>query len=137
MKIEIHSLEELEASVDKIIEAIGDRRVVALNAPMGAGKTTLISAIVKRLGSTSITNSPTFAIVNDYELPNGESIYHFDLYRLKSTMELVDVGCTDYFASGCYCFVEWPELAEPLLPNDACTIDISVEPNGTRAISID
>jgi tRNA threonylcarbamoyladenosine biosynthesis protein TsaE len=91
---------------------------------------------VKYLGSDSITNSPTFAIVNDYELPNGDSIYHFDLYRLKSTAELVDVGCDDYFSSGCYCFVEWPELAEPLMPNDVCSIHITVEADGTRLVEI-
>ena len=136
MKLEVRSLEELEASAADVINAIGARRVVALYAPMGAGKTTLISALAKYLGSPSITNSPTFAIVNDYELPNGESIYHFDLYRLKSTAELIDVGCDDYFSSGCYCFVEWPELAEPLMPNDVCDIHIAVEADGTRVIEI-
>ncbi|MBE6340400.1 MAG: tRNA (adenosine(37)-N6)-threonylcarbamoyltransferase complex ATPase subunit type 1 TsaE [Bacteroidales bacterium] len=137
MKIEVRSLEELDSSAAEIINAIGSRRVVAFYAPMGAGKTTLISALAKQLGSTSITNSPTFAIVNDYELPNGDSIYHFDLYRLKSTSELIDVGCDDYFSSGCYCFVEWPELAEPLMPNEVCNITIKVAADGTREIEVD
>ncbi len=128
---------DLEGLAPKILEAIGQRRIVAFDAPMGAGKTTLIKALCQALGSDSIVNSPTFAIVNDYELPSGESVFHFDLYRLKNLGEALDVGCNEYFDSGSYCFVEWPEVAADLLPDNACHISISVADNGMRTIIVD
>lgn len=129
--------EEMEALAPKIIAAIGTSRVIAMDAPMGAGKTTLVKAIGKALGSPSVVNSPTFAIVNDYELPDGTSMYHFDLYRLRDASEAYGMGFDEYFDSGCYCFVEWPAVAESLLPDDARILRIEVGAEGERTITIE
>ena len=136
-EIKAGSVEELDARAAEILEAIGSRRVVAMDAPMGAGKTTLVKSLCKALGSVSIVNSPTFAIINDYELPDGGSVYHFDLYRLKDASETLNMGMDEYLYSGNYCFVEWPELSEPLLPEDTCWLRIRVGENGERTITIE
>lgn len=130
------SIEDLDDIAHSIIESLGETRVVCFDAPMGAGKTTLIKALCKALGANDIVNSPTFAIVNDYALADGGSIYHFDLYRLKDIAEAYDMGCEDYFYSGCYCFIEWPGIAEKLLPNDIKTITITVGENDVREITL-
>lgn len=130
------SIEDLDDIAHSIIESLGETRVVCFDAPMGAGKTTLIKALCKALGANDIVNSPTFAIVNDYALADGGSIYHFDLYRLKDIAEAYDMGCEDYFYSGCYCFIEWPDIAEKLLPNDIKTITITVGENDVREITL-
>ena len=131
-----HTPEEMESLVPEIIKAIGDSRVVAMDAPMGAGKTTLVKAICKSLGSTSVVNSPTFAIINDYELPSGKALYHFDLYRLKNIEEAFNMGFDEYFYSGNYCFVEWPAIAEDILPEDSKILTIEVQPDGARLITV-
>lgn len=130
------SIEDLDDIAHSIIESLGKTRVVCFDAPMGAGKTTLIKALCKALGANDIVNSPTFAIVNDYALADGGSIYHFDLYRLKDIAEAYDMGCEDYFYSGCYCFIEWPGIAEKLLPSDIKTITITVGENDVREITL-
>lgn len=131
------TVDELKLIAPKIIEAFGNNRIITFNAPMGAGKTTLIKAICESIGTNSIVNSPTFAIINDYETLDGKSIFHFDLYRLKNINEAIDMGCEDYLYSGNYCFIEWPEIIENLLPETHCNITISVDDNGERSISID
>lgn len=133
-----NTVEELDGVALQILSDLGDVRIVTFNAPMGAGKTTLISALSRALGTQSIVNSPTFAIVNDYDIEgNGSAIYHFDLYRLKSMGELMDIGFDDYISSGNYCFVEWPELAIDLLPDNYATISISVDPDSlSRTIEL-
>lgn len=136
-KFTAHTPEEMDAIAPAIINAIGDSRVVAMDAPMGAGKTTLVKAISKALGTSSVVNSPTFAIINDYELPGGKALYHFDLYRLKDINEAFNMGFDEYFYSGNYCFVEWPAIAEAILPDDTKTLRITVEEDGTRVISIE
>ena len=125
-----NTVQDLDNVASQIINDLGDVRVVAFDAPMGAGKTTLIAALSKALGTLSVVNSPTFAIVNDYDMAdvNG-AIYHFDLYRLKSMGEVMDIGFEDYVSSGNYCFVEWPELALDLMPDNYDTISISVNPD--------
>lgn len=128
--------DEMERLAPEIIKAIGDSRVVAMDAPMGAGKTTLVKAICKALGSTSVVNSPTFAIINDYELPSGKALYHFDLYRLKNIDEAFNMGFDEYFYSGNYCFVEWPAIAEDILPEDSKILTIEVMPDGARLITV-
>lgn len=130
------TVEELRAVAPEILKAIGSTRVVTLHAPMGAGKTTLIKEMCDTIGTDSIVNSPTFAIVNDYEMHSGESVYHFDMYRLKDIVEAVDMGCEDYFYSGSYCFVEWPDIIESLLPDDVKDIEIVVDDDGTRHITV-
>ena len=112
-------------------------RAYAFNAPMGAGKTTFISELCREMGTNDVTNSPTFAIVNVYELNNGDEIYHFDCYRLKDIREALDFGAEEYLYSGNYCFIEWPDIIEPILPNDTVNVTINVLPNGDRQIAIE
>ena len=134
--IRIQSIEGLEAAAREFLNGIGDRRLVAFFAPMGAGKTTFITAICKTLGvSEDAISSPTFAIVNEYRKASGEPVYHFDFYRIEKLEEALDIGLYDYLDSGALCLMEWPENIEPLLPEDTLRISISVEPDGSRLIS--
>ena len=114
-----------------------DARVYAFHAPMGAGKTTFISELCRAMGTDDVTNSPTFAIVNVYETNQGNEIYHFDCYRLKDIREALDFGAEEYLYSGNYCFIEWPEIIEPILPNDTVYITINVLPNGDRQLTVE
>jgi tRNA threonylcarbamoyladenosine biosynthesis protein TsaE len=103
---------------------------------MGAGKTTFIRAICEELGVEESVNSPTFAIVNEYRSGEGDPIYHFDFYRINKEEEAYDFGYEDYFYSGELCFVEWPEKIENLLPEDAVTVSITEQPDGTREVAV-
>ena len=135
MKISIDSLSELSRVADAVIERLGERRVVAFRAPMGAGKTTFTKARCECLGVCDTVNSPTFAIVNEYADTAGDVVaYHFDFYRLKSVAEAIDMGAEDYFYSGAYCFLEWPELVEDLLPEDTLHVSLTEQEDGTRLI---
>lgn len=122
-------------SVLQLIRDCGTSRVVALDAPMGTGKTTLIKQLVEEMGSTDIANSPTFAIVNVYEVDQSD-IYHFDCYRLKDIREAMDFGAEDYLYSGNWCFVEWPDIISPLLPEDTVWWHIRVKEDGDREIEV-
>lgn len=122
--IRIDSLDELDGVAEAVLEALDGRTVVAFDAPMGAGKTTLISRIASQLGAEDDVTSPTFAIVNQYE---GErTIYHFDMYRIERVEEALDFGCEEYLSSGELCLVEWPEKIEALLPDDTMVIKIEI-----------
>ena len=114
-------------------------RVFAFDGVMGAGKTTFIKQMVKEMGSMDIVNSPTFAIVNvyDVELPHKGEVYHFDCYRLKDIREAIDFGAEEYLYSGDYCFIEWPEMIEALLPDDTVWVKIIPQENGERRLIID
>ena len=101
---------------------------------MGAGKTTFVKAICEELGVEDVITSPTFAIVNEYEA-KGQPIFHFDFYRIKKLDEVYDMGYEDYFYSGALCFIEWPELIEELLPEDAGKVTIGVNDNDERTVS--
>ena len=136
MIIKIDSLENIADAAKKFLAEAGDRRVFAFHGGMGAGKTTLIKALCSELGVTEVVASPTFAIVNEYMAQNGEPVYHFDLYRVKTMDEACDFGCEDYFYSGNYCFIEWPELVEPLLPDDTADVCITVDDEGHRAVEL-
>ena len=136
MKIEIPSLENLPAAAEKFLAAAGERRVFAFYGKMGAGKTTFISAVCDALKVEDAVASPTFAIVNEYFSNRlSEPVYHFDFYRIKNLGEAVDIGVDDYFYSGHLCFIEWPELIEPLLPEDCVNVTIS-ECEGKRILEI-
>ena len=122
-----------------ILKAAEPHRVFAFDGVMGAGKTTFIKQLVKEMGSMDIVNSPTFAIVNvyDVEQPHKGEVYHFDCYRLKDIREAMDFGAEEYLYSGNYCFIEWPEKIEALLPEDTVYIRIVPQENGDRLIEID
>lgn len=122
--ITIDSLDDLDSVAEAVLESLDGRTVVAFDAPMGAGKTTLISRIAAQLGVEDDVTSPTFAIVNQYE---GErTIYHFDMYRIERPEEALDFGCEEYLASGELCLVEWPEKIEALLPDDTMVVKIEI-----------
>ena len=113
--------------------------VIAFYGKMGAGKTTFIKALCEELGVEDVITSPTFAIVNEYSLPLGGrlegALYHFDFYRIKKIEEVYDMGYEDYFYSGNLCLIEWPELIEDLLPEDALRVTIEEQPDGSRIIT--
>lgn len=132
MEFECKKLDELHGIASKLI-ASTDARVFAFYGEMGAGKTTFIRALCDVMGVKDVVNSPTFSIVNEY-LTSGSSVYHFDFYRIKSIQEAWDMGHEEYFYSGAYCFIEWPEKIENLLPEDSLAISI-VDKEGTRTIS--
>ena len=152
-----------EVAATDILEKCGDRRVFAFNGNMGAGKTTFIKCLCEAMGTEDVVNSPTFAIVNVYEVKNFElriknseltdssalsgtssnleedlkEVYHFDCYRIKDIREAMDFGAEEYLYSGNYCFIEWAEMIEPLLPEDTVWVKIEVEKNGERSLSFD
>lgn len=125
-EISIDSLDGLKEVAEAVISSLDGRNIVAFCGPMGAGKTTLISAIMEHLGSTDTVTSPTFAIVNQYATATGEAVHHFDFYRINRIEEVFDMGYEEYFYSGDLCLIEWPELIEDLLPEDAMVIRIEV-----------
>ncbi|MBR1808983.1 MAG: tRNA (adenosine(37)-N6)-threonylcarbamoyltransferase complex ATPase subunit type 1 TsaE [Paludibacteraceae bacterium] len=118
-----------------ILTLFPEKRVYAFYGQMGAGKTTFIKQLSKEMGIEDVVNSPTFAIVNVYEWPKtgnhaaAEDVYHFDCYRLKNLQEALDLGAEEYLYSGCYCFIEWPEMIEELLPEETVRVRIRVEEN--------
>ena len=134
MEIKIQDIEHIREAAREFIEHIGERRVFAFYGKMGAGKTTFVKAICEELGVEDVITSPTFAIVNEYSLPDGECIYHFDFYRIKKLEEVYDMGYEDYFYSGALCFIEWPELIEDVLPEDAVRVNIEEQPDGSRLV---
>ena len=133
MNITIKNIETIREAARQFVNHIGDHRVFAFYGEMGAGKTTFIKAICEELGVSDVITSPTFAIVNEYTSSDGP-IYHFDFYRIKKLEEVYDMGFEDYFYSGALCFIEWPELIEEVLPEDAVKVSIKEEEDGTRAI---
>ena len=134
-RIEIDSLNDLYDVADEIIASLGERRVVLLRGGMGAGKTTLVSRIAARLGAQDTVTSPTFALVNQYE-GSDMRIYHFDFYRIDRVEEVFDLGYEEYFYSGDLCLIEWPELIEDLLPEDAMVVRIEVLSPTERCFTI-
>ena len=134
MEIRINSLESIRESARQFVDAMEDNTVFAFYGKMGAGKTTFVKALCETMGVTDTVNSPTFAIVNEYNTPSGVPIYHFDFYRIKQLAEVYDMGYEDYFYGQGICFIEWPELIEELLPEDTVCITIEELPDGSRMI---
>ena len=132
--LEIDSLDELDKVAAEVIESLNGRTVVAFDAPMGAGKTTLIGRIARYLGSEDDTTSPTFAIVNQYE--GDRTIFHFDMYRIERIEEALDFGTEEYLSSGELCLVEWPEKIEALLPDDTMVVKIEILSQSARRFVI-
>ena len=123
-------------NIDQIAQDLKEvfcRKIVLFNGEMGAGKTTLISAIVRALGHSEETSSPTFSIVNEYKLENG-CVYHFDFYRIKNHYEALDIGIDDYFCSGYWNFIEWPEKITNLLPKKVMVVNLEIISTNERSI---
>ena len=129
-------LANIECIARQFVEEQSDGRVFAFYGQMGAGKTTFIAAVCKALGIEEPVNSPTFAIVNEYVADNGETVYHFDCYRLNTIRDALNIGIEEYFASGNICFIEWAENIEELLPADTVRVNIVVEDDGSREVSV-
>ncbi len=136
-KIPIPGLNDLQEAAESFLDAIGKIPVVAFSGEMGAGKTTFIQSLCLALGVSVEVNSPTFALVNEYFTDQGESIFHFDLYRIEDPAELFDLGYEEYFYSGSRCFIEWPEKAGHLIPDDALMVRILVLEDHSRQIEFD
>lgn len=133
MELICQSLEQLPSVAKEIITKYSNARVFALYGAMGAGKTTLINALCNHIGTIEKANSPSYAIINEYLTHNGHEVFHFDFYRIKNIEEVFDLGYEDYFYSGNYCFIEWPEKVENLLPPGHIKIQIT-DKNGIRVI---
>ena len=144
MEIIIKDMQHIAEAAQQFVNIIGDRRVFAFYGHMGAGKTTFVKAICEQLGVQDVITSPTFAIVNEYTVSSWPlaislqptAIYHFDFYRIKKLVEVYDMGYEDYFYSGALCFIEWPELIEELLPDDAVKVSISEQEDGSRVVTV-
>ena len=129
------SPEDLEAIASDILRHSGNKKIFLLKGEMGTGKTTLIKALCKILGVDDHVTSPTFSLVNEYRSKNGSTLFHFDFYRILSVSEVLDIGIEEYFSSGNYCFIEWPEKIPGLVPDDSVEIEIIPERN-IRKISL-
>ena len=136
-QIKISGLEDLKRGAKEFLDAVGENnRLIAFYAPMGAGKTTFITAVCKALGvEEDAISSPTFAIVNEYRGRGGRPIFHFDFYRIEQPAEALDIGLYDYLDSGELCLMEWPENVEALLPEETLQVHIEVAPDGSRTLS--
>jgi len=130
----VKNLNELPKAAQNILEDIGEHKVVAFFGKMGVGKTTLIKALCQQMGVEDVVSSPTFALINEYLSGIGESIFHFDFYRIESIEEVYDIGYEEYIYSGHYCFIEWPEMIVELLPETFVYLSIKENDNGTRVI---
>lgn len=128
---------DLSYVAKSLIEKAGAQRIWCFYGEMGAGKTTLIKEICLKLGVLDAMSSPTFSIVNEYLDDTGESIYHFDFYRLKEENEALDIGIEDYFYSDSFCFIEWPEKIPNLIPEAHLKININLVDEKTRSINLD
>ena len=134
MRIVITQLDELNAAAHRLLGNGRERSVWLFRGDMGAGKTTLIQALCRVLGVISNVQSPTFSIVNEYTTHEGHSVYHFDCYRLRNEAEALDIGIEEYFDSGDYCFIEWPERITSLWPATYYQVTLSVNADGSRTI---
>lgn len=130
--LELKTLSEINAVAREFLNLIGNRKIIAFYAEMGAGKTTFIKALCEELGVIDLVNSPTFSIVNDYLTKTNQHIYHFDFYRLETVSDAINIGTEEYLYSGNICLIEWPNIAEDLLPDTALKVQIKVNSESTR-----
>jgi len=136
MLLDKFRLEDLRAVAKELLAVSAEHTIWSFKGEMGAGKTTLIKSICGALGAQDDMSSPTFSIVNEYVLSDGDSIYHFDFYRIEHEYEAVDIGAEEYFDSGSYCFIEWPERIERLIPEKHLEINIILVDELTRSIRL-
>ena len=135
--ITVKSLEEYGSAARWFTKFLDKGSIFAFYGKMGSGKTTFIKSLCEEMGVTDSINSPTFAIVNEYSDSNDNTIYHFDFYRIKSIAEVYNMGYEEYFYSNAYCFLEWPELVEELLPEEHVKVIIEEGENGERTITVE
>ncbi|MBT8273069.1 MAG: tRNA (adenosine(37)-N6)-threonylcarbamoyltransferase complex ATPase subunit type 1 TsaE [Bacteroidia bacterium] len=136
MNYSVHfDLEEIDAVAKKVLDT-ADSKVILFYGEMGVGKTTLIKALVKALGGTVEATSPTFSLINEYEVEN-DLVYHLDLYRLEDAYEALDIGIEDYLYSGRWVFVEWPAKIDVLLPKEAVKLHLNLDKSGSRALDLE
>ncbi len=135
IQIHIPSIDKLDEAAEQLVGMLGPFKKIALSGEMGAGKTTLIQSVCKAMGVEDVVASPTFALINEYFTREGASIFHFDLYRIEDITEMYDFGYEDYFYSDSYCFIEWPEKAMELMPEDVLHLTINVLEDGTRVVT--
>ena len=136
MKILIRDKKHLHAAAREFLKHYRENKIVAFYGSMGAGKTTIIKAVCEILGAVDIVSSPTFTLVNEYRTVAGESLYHIDFYRIKKQEEVFDFGIEEYLSGDSYCFMEWPELVEDILPQETLRVRISVDENEQRILEI-
>lgn len=131
----IFSLDEIDSVAKKVLSE-NPKKILLFNGNMGAGKTTLIKSLAKVLGVNGATSSPTFSLVNEYQIANNQYIYHFDVYRLKKESEALDMGIDEYLYSGNWCFIEWAENIPNLIPEEHSVIKIEILPDGKRHLTL-
>ena len=131
---QLSHLSVLQEAARLLLEHFPGERIFSFYGAMGVGKTTFIKALCRELGSSDYVTSPTFALINEYSTSNGTVIYHFDFYRIKKLEEAFDLGYEDYIYSGNYCFIEWPEMIESLLPEGIVAVRFKEAANGERQI---
>jgi tRNA threonylcarbamoyladenosine biosynthesis protein TsaE len=134
MEIIIKDKRHLHAAAKELLKYSGDKKIFAFYGSMGAGKTTIIKAICESLGTLDIVSSPTFTLVNEYKNSDGESLFHIDFYRIKKLEEVYDFGVEEYLTGDSYCFMEWPELIEDILPPETVKIRITVDEHEQRIL---
>jgi len=132
----LKSLSDLNVVASKFLRLMRNKKVFAFFGPMGVGKTTFIKALCNEMGVVEIVTSPTFALVNEYQTGKGEIIYHFDFYRINKIEEVYDFGYEDYFFSGNYCFIEWPDKIAEILPDNVVYVQMVENEDGSRSINI-
>lgn len=129
-------LEQISSTVDTFLNEVVGCRQFAFYGNMGAGKTTFITALCEKLNAIDLVSSPTFSIVNEYETEEGDLIYHFDFYRIKESSELFDIGFEEYLNNENWCFIEWPERAEEMIPETFTKVYIEVNESDQRELVI-
>ncbi|MFH0841403.1 MAG: tRNA (adenosine(37)-N6)-threonylcarbamoyltransferase complex ATPase subunit type 1 TsaE [Bacteroidota bacterium] len=134
MRITIKDKRYLHSAARKLLRHYGGKKIFAFYGAMGAGKTTFIKTICDALGAIDTASSPTFTLVNEYRTKTGEPLYHIDLYRIRNLIEVFDIGIEEYLYSGSYCFIEWPELAGNLLPEETVRVSITVTEDEARIL---
>jgi tRNA threonylcarbamoyladenosine biosynthesis protein TsaE len=136
MRILIKDKRHLTSAARKLLKHFGENKIFAFYGSMGSGKTTIIKAICRVLGAVDIVSSPTFTLVNEYRTSRGETLYHIDFYRIKNLEEVFDFGIEEYLSGDSYCFMEWPEFVEKILPPGTVNVIITVNENEQRTLFI-
>jgi tRNA threonylcarbamoyladenosine biosynthesis protein TsaE len=133
-KLVISDVKHVEKAAEDILAVAGNAHLITFSGNLGSGKTTIIKAICRKLGAINTVTSPSFTIVNEYLTSDGDPVYHIDLYRIKNINEAYDFGIEEYLSSSSYCFIEWPEVIEKILPEETIRIFITVGPHDERIL---